>query len=402
LSIISNNIANSDTYGYKASTASFESLLNGSSTDAASTSGGVLVSNKSGVGVQGTLTSTSTTTNMAIDGSGFFAVKSTSSDSAAVQYTRDGDFSVNSDGILTENGYELMGWRTDSSGDVEGGTTSANLTAVDASVAGSYAQATSTATIAANLPANADTGDSYTSSMTLYDSLGTAATSTITWTKTGTNTWSASFSDPTSTSDSSTTLGTVSSSSISITFNSDGSLESTSPSPATLSISGWTDGASDSSITLDLGTSGKTDGLTQDTSSDSTLSVSPTITQNGVAYGTYESVSVASDGTVSATYSNGSSIPIYKVPVVTFTNADGLSASSGGIYSTTTSSGTATYNVAGSNGSGEIEGSELESSTTNTDTEFSNMITAQQAYSAASQCMSTANSMFTTLIDMMK
>jgi flagellar hook protein FlgE len=400
LSIISNNISNTSTYGYKASTASFQSYL--TSTDGSASSGGVLVGTRSANTVQGDLTTSSTSTNMAISGSGYFAVKSTTSDSSAIQYTRDGEFAADSSGVLTENGYELMGWRTDSDGNVTGGTSAANLTAVDVSVAGSYAKATSTASIVANLPANAATGDSYTSSMTLYDSLGTAATSTVTWTKTGTNTWSASFADPTSTSDSSTSIGTVSSSAISITFNSNGTLESTSPSPATLSISGWTDGAADSSITLNLGTSGSSDGLTQNTSSSSSLSVSPTITQNGVAYGTYQSVSVATDGTVSATYSNGSSIPIYKVPVVSFANADGLSAGSSGIYTATTTSGSATYNVAGSNGAGKIEGGELESSTTSTSTELSSMITAQQAYSAASQVMSTANSMFTTLLNDLK
>jgi flagellar hook protein FlgE len=400
--MISNNIANSDTTGYKTTTASFESILNGTGATATSSGGGVLVSGKSNVSSQGTLTSTSTSTDMAIDGTGFFAVKSASSGSSAIQYTRDGEFSVNSNGVLTENGYDLLGWKTDSSGNITGGTTASALTPVDTTIAKSYAKATSTEKISANLPSNAAVGDSYNSSMSVYDSLGTAANTTVTWTKTATNTWTAGFSDPVSSSDSSTTLGTVSSSPITVNFNSDGSLASTSPSPATLSITGWTTGASDSSISLNLGTSGRTDGLTQDSSSASTLSVTPTITQDGAAYGTYSSVAVATDGTVSATYSNGDSIPIYKIPVATFTNEDGLSASSAGIYTPSATSGDVTLSVAGTNGAGKVDGSTLESSTTDTTTEFSAMITAQQAYSAASQVMTTSNSMFSTLINMLK
>jgi Flagellar basal body protein FlaE D2 domain len=76
----------------------------------------------------------------------------------------------------------------------------------------------------------------------VYDSLGTANTVQVTWTKTGSNAWSAAFANPTSSSDTSTTTGTASGS-VAITSNSDGPLASTTPSPATLSVTGWTDGA---------------------------------------------------------------------------------------------------------------------------------------------------------------
>ena len=98
--------------------------------------------------------------------------------------------------------------------------------------------------------------------MSLYDSLGTANSMQITWTKTADNTWTASFANPTLTSDSTKTTGTAAGS-VTIAFNSDGSLASTSPSPATVSVTGWTTGAANSTITLNLGTVGGTDGLTQ-------------------------------------------------------------------------------------------------------------------------------------------
>jgi flagellar hook protein FlgE len=79
-----------------------------------------------------------------------------------------------------------------------------------------------------------------------------------------------------------------------------------------------------------------------------------------------------------------------------------LQAQSNGLYSTTAGSGTATLQASGTNGAGTIYGSELESSTTDTNEQFSSMISAQQAYSAASQVITAVNKMFDTLISSMR
>jgi flagellar hook protein FlgE len=398
LSIVSANLANSETTGYKASYASFESLITGSGSSSSSSSGGVLVSSRSNVTESGLLVATTSTTDLAIDGSGFFPVVD-GTNGTEVYYTRNGAFELDDDGLLKNNGYYLVGWPTDADGDVVGGTTSGNLETIDVDAQSSYAAATTTETIVANLPANAAVGATFKSSLEIYDSLGGASTATLTWAKTGDKTWTATVADPVSSSDSTTRAGTVTSSAISITFNDDGTLASTDPSPATLTISGWTSGAADSTITLDLGTSGSASGLSQYSSSADTLSVSATITQDGVAYGTISGVSVEDDGTVTASYSNGASISIYKIPVATFTNANGLTAMSGAVYSTSNTSGSATLHIAGTEGAGTISGGTLESSTTDTNAEFSTMIAAQQAYSAAAQVMSTANDMYDTLLN---
>jgi flagellar hook protein FlgE len=224
----------------------------------------------------------------------------------------------------------------------------------------------------------------------------------ITWTKTGTNAWSASFANPTSSSDTTTATGTASGS-IAITFNSDGSLASTSPSPATVAVTGWTDGAADSTITMNLGTVGGTDGLTQYASGETTPSVNVTsIDSDGLSYGKLSSVSIGKNGVVDATYSNGETVAIYKIAVATFADPNGLSAASDGLYSATVTSGNAALQASGENGAGTVYGSELESSTTDTSSQFSSMISAQQAYSAASQVISTVNKMYDTLISAMR
>jgi flagellar hook protein FlgE len=154
---------------------------------------------------------------------------------------------------------------------------------------------------------------------------------------------------------------------------------------------------------MNLGTVGKTDGLSQYASGATSPAVDVTnIASDGLAYGKLSSVAVGDNGTVNATYSNGQTIAIYKIPVATFTAPDELQAKSDGLYAATAASGSAVVQASGTNGAGTIYGGELESSTTDTNTEFSSMISAQQAYSAASQVITAVNKMFDTLISSMR
>jgi len=285
---------------------------------------------------------------------------------------------------------------------VIGEASAANLQTIDTQIASTSGSATTKTSFALNLPSDAATGATFTSSMTVYDSLGTANSVQVTWTKTGSNAWSASFGNPTLSSDPSTTTGTTSGS-VTIAFNSDGSLASTTPSPPTISVTCWTDGAADQTVSLNLGTVGKTDGLTQYASGETSPAIDVTsITSDGLAFGKLSSISIGKDGVVDATYSNEQTVAIFKIAVATFADPNGLSAHSDGIYSATANSGNATLQTSGENGAGTVYGSELESSTTDTSGQFSNMISAQQAYSAASQVITTVNKMFDTLISSMR
>jgi flagellar hook protein FlgE len=398
LAMISDNISNSSTVGYKTTSASFESLVTGSSNASAYSSGGVTTLARSNITGQGLLTTSSTSTDIAIQGNGFFPV-TTSLTGGSTLYTRNGRFTKDDNGFLVNNGAYLLGWRTDAAGNVVGSASASNMEPIDTSVVQTSGSATTTTTFAANLPADAAVGDTFTTSMSVYDSLGTSSSIQVTWEKTADNTWSASFAQPTLSSDSTKTTAAAPTSTVSVSFNSDGSLASTNPSPATLAITGWTTGAADSTITLDLGTVGGTDGLTQYASGLDTPAVNITrIESDGLSFGKLSNISVGDNGIVNATYSNGQTIAIYKIPVATFAAPDGLEAKSNGLYSATASSGTAALQQSGSNGAGTIYGSKLESSTTDTNEQFSSMISAQQAYSAASQVITAVNKMFDTLI----
>ncbi|QDL99148.1 flagellar hook protein FlgE [Rhodopseudomonas palustris] len=398
LAMISDNIANSQTVGYKTTSASFSQLVTAASGASTYSSGGVTVLARSNITTQGLLTTTTSSTDIGISGNGFFPV-TTAVTGGTTLYTRGGSFTLDNSGYLVNaSGAYLLGWRTDADGNVVGGASADTMVPIDTSVAATSGSATTTTTVAANLPADAAVNDTFTTSMSLYDSLGTANSMQITWTKTAENSWTATFANPTLASNTATATGTVSGS-IAVSFNSDGSLASTNPSPATISVTGWTNGAADSVITMDLGTAGGTDGLTQYSSGATTPAVDLTsIESDGMAYGKLSSIAIGDDGTVSATYSNGKTTTIYKVPVATFAAADQLEAKDNGMYAATLASGTAVVQLSGTNGAGSIEGGVLEASTSDTNTEFSSMISAQQAYSAASQVISAVNEMYDTLI----
>ena len=394
LAMVSDNIANSSTTAYKTTDGMFDDLVTNASGSGQYSSGGVTIEGRTNITQQGLLTTTTNPTDVAIQGAGFFVVNSDVT-GGQTSYTRDGSFTANNAGYLVNDGSYLMGWRTDASGNVTGG---GELEPINTDIAPVSGAPTTKVSIAANLPSDAAVGATFTSSIPVYDSLGTESSVQVTWDKTASNAWSATFGNPTLSSDPTVTTGTASGS-VAITFNSDGSLASTNPNPPTLSITGWTSGASDSTIALNLGTTGGTDGLTQFGSGLSTPQVSVTdISSDGLAFGKLSSVAVGSNGLVNATYSNGQTIAIYKIPVATFTNPDGLAAQSDGLYQATDASGNATIQASATAGAGTIFGSELESSATNTNQEFSTMMTAQQAYSASAQILTTVDKMFDTLI----
>lgn len=530
LSTISNNLANSETTGYKADSTTFSSLLTETSGTTTATSGGVSASTRQNLLAQGTITSTSVSTDLAISGSGLFAVTDSLTGNGTTYYTRDGAFDTDSSGNLYISGtdYYLEGYA------VTDGSTSSSLSVVNIdSQEISEPKATTTYSLSANFPAAAQdelgtlsytnssgvtedmsatyvkvstdsttgdttyevaidaasgttisdssgvsasqllysvtvdssgsivscyslttdddysgstlpdistsdggtvspssdysdwssfasaigTGFSQTKTMVVYDSLGDAEDVDVTWTATGDNTWlmTVSSTDGSTLTDSSGS--SVSSYSYEVSFNSDGTyagvtaLATGTGGSAPLSSSGeaeisaiWSDGATastgTSAISIDLGTVGKSDGVSQYSSSSST-SVSITVnsySQDGYAEGTMSSVAVDSSGDVVASYTNGQTATIFVIPVVTFANENGLTELSDGVYEASTSSGSAVYNVAGTGSAGTIEGGALESSTVNTTTEFADMITTQQAYSAASQVISTDKEMFTSLM----
>lgn len=403
LSMISTNLANAGTVGYKAADMSFRTLITDPYSQNSTSSGGVTYSSSQNVAMQGLVESAGSSTDMAIDGNGFFVVTDAANgDNFA--YTRAGGFSAGSEGYLVnDSGYYLQGWPLDTAGNA---VTAANgsvssLEAVNVSAVTGSAAATTDVSFVANLPADAAVGDAFVTSTEAYDSLGASHTIDYSWQKTGLNTWELNFSDPVSTADPTTTTGASAGGPVQIVFNSDGTLASTTPAQVDLAITGWTSGATNSTITYDLGTIGRTDGLRQYASSDGS---SPTVdltsaSQNGLRLGAFETAYIDESGRVVATFDNGQERPIYQIPLATFNNPDGLIASTGNVYLASEQSGDYVLNNPGHGGAGFVMGFALESSTVDTSKELTDMIVAQQAYSAASQIISTSDDMFRELMN---
>lgn len=376
LQAISNNLSNMNTDGYKTQTAIFSDVFyqnygTSGNNDPIQTGLGTQVAGISQDLTVGPISSTGISSNMALDGNGFFV---TSDSAGALSYTRAGDFTTNTAGQLTTLGGDLvMGYQA------VGGvvSTSSSLQPLNVGSGTSEpANATSTFSLTTNLNASAAAGDTYNSPITVYDSLGGSHQLSINYTKTGSDTWSYTATVPSADIQGGTgTTTTVGSGTLS--FDSSGNLTAPTGSVA-LSIGPFTDGAATMTPTWQLSGSSGNSLLTQTASADSNSAQN----QDGYPAGTLSSFSVLEDGTIQATFTNGQERAIGQVAVATFANPEGLSLSGNSRYAVTSASGSAVIGTAGTGGRGRIEGSSVEQSNVDVATEFSDLIVAQRSYEA--------------------
>ncbi|MDE2471336.1 MAG: flagellar hook-basal body complex protein [Bradyrhizobium sp.] len=232
--------------------------------------------------------------------------------------------------------------------------------------------------------------------ITTYNSAGTPVNLQLRWAKTDSaslgnghqDTWNLFYqTDPsaTGTGVAWVNVGT------NFTFNSDGSLSS--PSGSSITIPNVTvSGQSLGNVSLNLGSGG----LTQFASTGGTATIN-TISQNGYAAGQLQSVAINNNGLVVGTFSNGQNIDLASVTLSHFDGTNYLKALDGGAYAVTDGSGPA---IAGA--SGTISGSSLEGSNTDIADEFTKLIVTQQAYSANTKVITTANDMVQSLLSVLR
>jgi flagellar hook protein FlgE len=406
LSATSSNIANVNTVGYKEATASFSTFLNAENGVGNNASAGVAVSIGQNITTQGLPTSTSSNTDLSISGNGFFVVAANPNGSGTREYTRAGSFTPDVNGNLVNSaGLYLLGYKLDSAGNVP--TDASALSLINTSSISGAAQATSKLTIQANLQSGSTVDAAYapgdmtagtvapdfTRTVNVFDSQGGSQPITFSFIKTAANSWSyeASYAGNAA---NLTAAGPISEGTVS--FNADGTLANVNgAAPASGSVNltiPWqlsTSGLNPQTISLDLGSVGGSDGLTQ---ADAPSVLNGT-NIDGTPYGSVTGVTVAKDGTVTAQFSNGLSQDVYKVPIATFTNPNGLGQVSGNAYAVTKQSGAANINLAASGTAGSIQSKSLEASTIDLATEFTNLITTQRAYSASARIITTADQM---------
>ena len=213
LAVISDNIANVNTVGYKRGSVDFSALVNAQNSNTTYNAGGVLPLTRQQVSLQGSLEQSRSSTDLAISGDGFFIVSTNDqqlSNGGSVLFTRAGSFTINADGFMVNaQGLFLQGWPVGSDGSVTSSPTSLSaIEPINISGVGGLAEPTSNVGLNANLNSGQadyntatqgvyDVGDLATSTITphfessleVYDSLGAPRSVAFGFLKTGPNTW---------------------------------------------------------------------------------------------------------------------------------------------------------------------------------------------------------------------
>jgi flagellar hook protein FlgE len=446
LAVISDNIANVNTPAFKKSSAEFSNMVASSGAKKGIYfGGGVNGTTRQYVSQQGNLQRTSSSTDLAIAGTGFFMVAKTPNDPVAADprtFTRVGNFTTDNAGYLKgSNGQYLLGWPVDNTGAIDFDPTDiTKLRPINVSSATGTASPTTTVQISANLkssqtlstaatdaalaPVGPAAYNAATNNMSMYaadpatgvqpdfdlqisvaDSKGGQRNLTIAFLRSATpNTWYAELRgvpadfDGTANPDGLISAGIVK-------FNSDGSLDMASTTlfgaagVETLTIGASAD-TTGSRFVTDLGVAAQTINFDLSNKFTQTDNVSQLISQsaNGTAFGNQVSIEVDEEGFVSAVFDNGSIRQLSQIAVATFTNPDGLNAGTGGLFTASSTSGNYILNTAGSTGVGKINGGNLEGSNVDLSLEFTGLITTQRAYSASSKIITTSDQMLDELI----
>ena len=409
LGTISDNIANSSTFGYKRMETEFNSLvLNQNRVAGIYSAGGVRASSSRVIDADGALVTTSNPLDIAISGRGFLPVTSivdlnNNSTNLPFMMTRTGAFDTDANGILrTSSGLVLLGWPVDANGNVPtvSRDTMGQLEPVRIQANQTSGDPTTRISLGVNLPASETaagaTGVTLPMRVEYYGNLGTAESLSFTFTPDTTatvgtsNTWTMTISD------SATDPALNPIASYQIVFDGSqahgGSISSITTltgqayDPATGNIPVQVGGGM---LDLFVGTPLGNAGLRQFASS-----FSPTnVIKNGSAAGNLLGVEIDADGFLTASYDSGFTRRLYQVPLVDVPNANGLATSDGQAYRISPNSGSFFLWDAGDGPTGSILGYAREASTTDIAQELTNLITTQRAYSSNAKIIQTVDEM---------
>ncbi len=404
LEVIGNNIANANTYGAKLSRAEFADMYANSMSGAGSSSIGIGV-NLAAVSqqfTQGNIVATGNPMDLALNGAGFFQVTDGKS---PVTYTRNGQFKVDRDGYVVNNGGDrLLGYPADGTGTIQPG----KAQALKLPTAGITPAASSRITMEVNLDARAgvklpaagpmiDMADASTynnaTSLTAYDAKGQDVALTYYFQKVSTDTWNVYV----------TANGTP------LSVDASGN-----PTPSTQMVfpsNGGAPTAPVGTVTLDIPASTNAVGAVTVPISGVQLSLSGAtqygsqfavtdLSQDGYAAGQLVGISFEGNGMVNARYSNGQSKPAGQVELATFRNPQGLAPAGGNGWTSSYASGDPVVGVPGDGNLGVLQAAALEESNVDLTAELVSMITAQRVYQANAQTIKTQDQVLQTLVNL--
>lgn len=387
LSTVADNIANSSTVGYKKASVQFSSMIL-PTTNGAYNSGGVETDVRYSISAQGTFSYTTSTTDLAINGDGFFIVKG---DDGTPYMTRAGSFVLQDDGTLKNTaGYTLQGYPYDSDVDptiVVNGFD--GLEPVDLSGSGISAVRSLTGTLNVNLPNSAEVGvaaDIKKTSLTVFDSQGSSRLIDFTYEKTNDNEWEVTAVER----DTGTPVLTPP---VMLQFDANGQL--TSPVPAELELDPYTvDGAEVGDPTDGILIS---IGATTQLASDFSVQLGKV---DGNAASKVKGYEIDDKGIVSIAYDNGDLVPTFRVALASVQSPDNLNPVAGNMYTQSNDSGVVILGYAGSSGFGTILSGALEDSNVDVAEELTAMIESQRNYTANSKVFQTGSGLMEVLVNL--
>jgi len=394
LNAVSDNLANTNTPGFKANRTDFSSIYaegnGGIHAREDAVGGGVSVPEVRTIFQQGSFEFTSRNLDAAIDGNGFFVI----SDGTDEFYTRAGNFEVDVEGnLIVPSGEQVLGFTDDSPDE---------LTALTLANIGQQSTPTSTATLVGNLdarepvttlPVNPTTFQDvaelsqFVSTLDVVDALGAEHSVLLHYFKTAENTWTiqayANGEDVGLEAGTPALLGTG-------TAQFDGTGAQVTPATFTISPA-WANGAAESEITLNLA------GFSQFAAA----SVNNSLVTDGLSAGTVTEFSIGDEGNIVARLDNGAEISVGQLAIADFVNVDGLERRGNGQFREGATSGERTLGTSRSEGLGNVQGGQIEIANVDPSTEFINILRFQRGYQAGSTVVDTLDQLIEQTINIL-
>ncbi len=393
MAVIGDNIANVNTAGFKTSRVDFANVFNSALGQSKMQIGrGVMMSGVTANWNSGTMETTNGATDLAINGTGMFIVRDGAN--AAQYYTRAGQFEFNGDNLLVNSdGLEVQGYNIDPATGILGAMDTITLPNGI-----SEPMETTEVTMGLNLDSSAAVGDSFDTTVTVYDSQGNAVELSYYFENTAANTWEWYVTPSTGTI--TAPVGPIGGgSTYELVFDGTGALVPGSSTPASANPTINLTPPSGVAMTVDwvmLDGTGATDGSV---TSYSGTSVKTSQTQDGYPSGMLQGISVDEDGIFTALYSNGTMQSFAQIALADFASYSGLSKQGSNLFVSSLASGQPVISLPNTAGVGAIAPSSLEMSNVDLAQEFVELITTQRAFQANSKVITTSDEVLNELIN---
>lgn len=397
ISVIGDNISNASTVGFKESRAEFSALMAeyGGDQRLGLTGSGSAVSTVRQIHQTGLIEFTGRSLDVGIAGNGFFLV----GDASAPLYTRAGNFTIGTDGLLkTSDGLNVLGYSSDAR----------DLQPIDMRDVSLNGAATTEVDLFGNVASNSpiveppQNPDSFnevaaeaalTSTVEVYDSLGTVRTLSLAFYKTANNTVVARVYADGSSIEGGTARAPILLGETTLNFNELGVLDEQGAAAAQITLTPqFADGAAQSSITMSFAN------FTQFAGTSEVRSVEV----DGQGVGAISEYLFQSDGTILAQLDSGNSVEVGRLPVALFVNNDGLIRVGQTRFASTVAAGDRTIALPGTEGTGELEGASLERSTVDIAKQFVDLVVYQRGYQASSQTLNAASQLIRETIQLIR